>query len=150
MRITVVWYADLSECDYFGPAAAPILRAVGWLERGYPFAIGDPDEAVYHRLCELLRDPWAPGAFAGVHKCDLCRYTPEAQGSRNLFIPGRAFLYVCPELITHYMNAHGYAPPRGFCNAALACPDTREEYLRALLANGGRVLVGALRGNQPP
>ncbi len=78
----------------------------------------------------------------GVHPCGLCRYGGEAHGKNNLFIPGDGCIFVCPELVTHYMNAHRYAPPGEFCRAVLECPPMGSmEYLKSLLASGGRPLV---------
>ena len=69
----------------------------------------------------------------------LCLYAGEAHGKKNLFIPGDGIVFVCPELVTHYMNAHGYAPSAEFCLAALACPPMRSmEYLRSLLSARSR------------
>ena len=77
----------------------------------------------------------------------MCRFHPEAVGGKDLFIPGRGFLYVAPELVVHYMNAHGYAPPAEFCDAVMACPDVdTPAYRKALLANGGKALIAALKG----
>jgi hypothetical protein len=60
---------------------------------------------------------------------------------QTCFIPSNDVVYVCPELILHYINAHGYSPPREFCEAVLACPDIRTmEYKKRLLAAGLRVL----------
>jgi hypothetical protein len=138
----MAWFADLSPCDYFGAEFAPLLRAVGWLEHGKPFSAGAVEPQVFERLAELRRDPWQPATAAGHHACDLCVYEAEARGSRNLFIPGSGLLYVCPELIVHYMNAHGYAPPTEFCRAVLGCPPMWSmDYLKAVLASGGRPLV---------
>ena len=118
-------YSDLQPLDYFGKEAAASLRAIGWLERGDTFVTGEVQLSVFGRLRELLLDPFAPFAFGGAHPCNLCVYTPEARGTRNLFVPGTGFLYVCPELILHYMNVHRYAPPEEFAHAVLACPDQR-------------------------
>jgi hypothetical protein len=50
-------------------------------------------------------------------------------------------IYVCPELITHYVNAHYYKPPEVFCDAVLACPAMGSlEYKRSLIACKGNVL----------
>lgn len=139
----MAWYEDLTECDYFGPEFAPSLRAVGWLQRGYVFPTGAVDRRVYEILIDLSNNPWAPAlpVAAGVYKCDLCLYAGAA-GNRHLFIPGPGFLYVCPELVTHYMNAHGYRPPAAFCEAVLTCPPMRSmSYLKAVLANGGRPFI---------
>jgi len=139
----VTWFEDLSPCDYFGPPElAPHLRDVGWLERGRPFLVGPVDRRIYDCLLELRKDPWQPAVTPGLHACDLCQFDAEALGNANLFIPGIGLLYLCPELIVHYMNAHHYAPPPEFCEAVLACPPMRSmDYRRALLANGGRPLV---------
>jgi len=138
----MAWYEDLTPCNYFGPGYASCLRAVGWLERDHPFSTGPVACDVYARLVELLREPWQPGSFGGLHSCDLCLYEGPP-GHRNLFVPDDELVFVCPELITHYMNAHGYRPPDEFCAAVLACPPMRSvQYLKALLA-GARPLVQA-------
>lgn len=140
----MAWYSDLSPCACFGEEFASALKAVGWLERGHEYRVGRTDEAIYGKLSALLHDPWQPAVTLGVHECDLCQYEPGAKGSTNIFIPANGFLYVCPELITHYMNAHGYLPPDEFCQAVLSCPEMRSSaYMKALLANGGRNLVSA-------
>ena len=136
------WYADLAPCDYFGDEHAGSIRSVGWLERGHAFRRDAIDEAIFNRLQELLSNPWSPFVTVGVHVCDLCQFFPEAHGSSNLFVPGSGFLWVCPELICHYMNAHGYAPPSEFCRAVLNCPDLHTtEYRKAFLENGGRAMI---------
>lgn len=57
--------------------------------------------------------------------------------------PENQFLYVCPELITHYISVHGYSPPEEFCEAVLACPQMgSDEYLAAVAANGGDLFSG--------
>lgn len=138
----MTWFVELAPCDYFGGEQASVLRAVGWLEQGKPFPVGAVDRRVYGRLIEMRQNPWQPAFAAGLQSCSLGQYEPEAHGGKNLFIPGNGFQYVCPELITHYMNAHGYAPPREFCDAVLACPTMRSAaYHKALLANGGRLLL---------
>lgn len=130
----MAWYEDLTPCDYYGQQCVPCLRAVGWLERGHPFATGRVAAEVYARLVELLKEPWQPGIFMGFHRCDLCLYEGPT-GQRNLFVPAGGFAFVAPELIAHYMNAHGYRPPDEFCEAILACPEMRSvAYLKALLA----------------
>src|SRR6476469_11157307 len=119
----MAYYADLSSCTYFGDGHA--LVAIGWLERGNHFPIAARDPRVYQRLVELAVDPWQPMVAPGSLGCTLCEYEPEKLGAKNIFIPGHGFLYVCPELIGHYMNAHGYGPPEEFCEAVLRCPPMR-------------------------
>jgi hypothetical protein len=48
-------------------------------------------------------------------------------------VPGDAKIYLAPELILHYIDQHGYAPPSEFQQAVLDCPTMRSiEYLRAI------------------
>lgn len=135
----MAWIEDLSPVTGY---KADFL-AIGWLERGKPFATGPVDEAVYVRLVEMVKDPWRPRWITmGFHRCDLCLYEGTHSSRRELYIPADGFLFVCPELIVHYMNAHWYRPPDEFCRAVVTCPPMRSmPYLKALLANGGRGLV---------
>lgn len=127
-------YEDLSQCNYFGPDCSACLRAVGWLEHSRPFPTGRVEADVYTRLIELLKEPWQPETFLGSHRCDLCHYEGP-YGNRNLFVPADGFSFVAPELVAHYMNAHGYRPPDEFCAAVLACPPMRStQYFKSLLA----------------
>jgi hypothetical protein len=89
----MAWFADLSQCDYFGAEHADCLRAVGWLERDHAFPTGVVDLSVYSRLVELVKDAWQPGVFMGSHSCDLCIYAGE-RGNRNLFIPAGRQVFV--------------------------------------------------------
>jgi hypothetical protein len=132
----MTWFADLTPCDYFSGGPAANLEAVGWLESGQPFPTGIVERAVYDKLVTLLKSPWQPVVTMGVHHCDLCTYGGPA-GSSNLFVPAGPRIFVCPELIVHYMNAHGYLPPSEFCHAVTACPPMRSmSYLKALRAAG--------------
>ena len=59
------------------------------------------------------------------------------RGFRNLWIPGKDVIYVAPELIVHYIEAHAYRPPDEFCKAVCRCPDmTSAKYSRALESAG--------------
>lgn len=153
----MAWYADLAECDYFAFSDHTSLLAVGWLQRGKPYTAGDVERHVFEKLCELTQDPWSPVTFPGIHLCDLCRFSGDSEatyrksdgrgtcrvgasaGAMSLFVPGEGVIYVCPTNITHYIDAHGYAPPAVFCDAVLNCPPMRSmQYLKAILDNGGR------------
>jgi hypothetical protein len=135
----MAWFADLDRCSYFGARFASCLRAVGWLERGHEFATGQVDSAFAQRLGDLLKSPWAPIAFAGPHTCDLSENERPVRGANNLFVPGDRVIYVCPELIVHYISVHGYAPPVEFCSAVVSCPTMNSpEYFRRLSENADR------------
>jgi hypothetical protein len=155
----VTYYEDLCACDYFGLANVPLI-AVGWLESGQPVPTGDVSPVVFERLFDLVVNPWLPGPsvmFMGWHNCDLCRNGQRGLrevrlgsrshhvGSGNLFVPTDARLYVAPSLILHYIDTHGYAPPREFQQAVLACPPIgSDEYTRACESFG---LISAARAS---
>jgi len=137
----MAWFEDLAPCNYFRPEWSSFLRSIGWLERGKSFPTGLVERKVYDKLLELWNSPWSPLYSMGPHRCDLCYYEGE-YGTTNLFIPGEGFIFVCPQLIVHYMNAHGYRPPEEFCQAVLLCPPMKSmDYLKGILANGGRPMV---------
>ncbi|MDB5328908.1 MAG: hypothetical protein JWP03_59 [Phycisphaerales bacterium] len=141
------------------PIDPKLVRSVG-----DPFITGDVDEQVFERLCELTQDPpqfiWP--AHGGITRCKHCRFTGGGDTKYNrlgsgggsqksytvyavtqgvLWVPGEGFLWRCARTITHAIDAHGYCPPHEFCEAVLRCPPMRSmEYLKAVLANGGREL----------
>ena len=126
----MTYYPDLSACDYFGSTDVPLV-AIGWLENGRPVPTGEVPEQVFDQLRELLREPWGPACF-GWHDCDLCvyRYGPsklgthrKTMGSKNVFVPGDAKIYLAPELILHYIDQHGYSPPAEFQVGGARVPD---------------------------
>ena len=132
----MTFFADLSPCTYFDGVGLPPLIAVGWLESGHTYAVGDPGKQIFTRLQEFQRSEWQPVSFRGGHSCTLCRYG--GSGShKNLFIPGPHVTYVAPEGIVHYINAHGYLPPAEFCQAVVRSPGSdTAEYFAALRALG--------------
>jgi hypothetical protein len=107
------------------------------LARGKPFATGRVDPKVLARLVEFIQDPVQPVMFCGPHWCDLSWHWRKASSHKNVFIPSDGFLYVCPEGIVHYIQAHAYQPPEEFCKAVQACPPMQSKLcMDALLANG--------------
>lgn len=140
-----MWYKDLTECDYFGKEYAGIFTAIGWLKNGKDFPKGSIPRDVYKKIWELSRIPWAFISFRGFHQCDLCEFQFEYEGEKgikNIFIPYKEKIYVFPELITHYINAHFYCPPREFIEAVFLCPSINSvEYKEKLLENGGNQLA---------
>lgn len=134
-------FDDLTECDYFGAEHAHSLRAVGWLAVGKAFSTGRTDSETFAKLKVLLNDPWQPMVFGGIHHCELCQFDPP-HSHANLFVPNNSIIFVCPELIVHYIAAHHYRPPDEFIAALADCPNTRTmQYKKMLLQSGGRTLV---------
>jgi hypothetical protein len=145
LQSNMTWFNDLSVCDYFGLEASVRLRAVGWLHNEHPFHAGRVEPRVYSRLVALLGSAWQPVVSAGFHECEMCLYDP-ARGHINLFIPHGDVVFVTPELVAHYMNAHGYAPPDSVCEAILNCPDMDSmQYKKMLVASGGGVFRSLFR-----
>ncbi len=138
---------DLSPGNYFGEEIAQNLRAVGWLSSEVPFPTGRVERVVFEKLKSLLINPWQPFVSMGVHECEICQFDPPS-GNANLFVPNGKLIFVCPELIMHYIAAHHYRPPDEFLAAVIDCPDTRTiEYKKLLLTSGGRALLSSSRSS---
>lgn len=163
--LTMAWFADLSPCTYFTWPPPPALSAVGWLSCEHEYPVGPVQPFVVARLQQLLKMPFCPWLYLGYHFCEFCPESrPEAPpdvirrgrfadwktdlattivrdrcaGTRNLLVPGEREVYACPELIVHYIGAHGYAPPEEFCHALLHCPPIPSiDYFRRLLRVDG-------------
>ena len=131
----MAWYGDLAHCREFDGANrwdTSALLAVGYLERGKPFAVGPTGQRFRERLTGLLQSPWGFMDFLGGHTCDLCE-SAAPHGSGEVFVPGEHCIYVAPRLVLHYVETHRYRPPDAFVRAVLACPKMgSSRYLRAL------------------
>lgn len=137
----MTYFDDLTVCDYFGAEYAQPLRAIGWLTKDKPFAIGKMDPDAFAKLKELMQAPWQPMVTLGVHECALCQFDAPC-GNANLFVPNGNVLFVCPELIVHYIATHHYRPPDEFITAVTNCPLTSTMlYKKLFLESGGRTLV---------
>jgi hypothetical protein len=98
---------------------------VGWLGGGHAYTRGEAPPALVGRLQEYARR-WGDSVealgwpvAAGCHDCELCGAFATAG---NFGVPAGELLYVCPEMIPHYVEAHDYLPPRAFVEAVLAAP----------------------------
>jgi hypothetical protein len=101
--------------------------------------IGSPD--VIDQLRRLIASNDEPLGFMGIHICELCESDGPA-GAANLFVPTGDRIFVCPELIVHYIIAHRYRPPDSFQDAVLRCPDPRgPEYRELFLESGAGALL---------
>jgi len=130
-----VYAPDLAtECQV---ARGPAVRAIGWLERGQAFPTGPVDPRFLAALRAQFDNRWLPVVSAGMHACDLggCG---GAAGAQHVIIPSRDCVYIAPELIDHYVEAHAYAPPAEFVEAVLACPaQSSDAYVELLLPFAG-------------
>jgi hypothetical protein len=99
--------------------------AVGWLEPDHPFPRGEVSLEFVARLREFARR-WGQSVEAlgwsvagGYHTCEFCG---KAWGSGTFGVPAGDHVFFVPEMIAHYVEQHGYAPPAEFIAAVLACP----------------------------
>jgi hypothetical protein len=137
----VAYFEDLSNCDYFGDDLASELTAIAWLTNDVAFSTGKTPDESYAKLKLLLIDPWQPMIFGGCHDCELCQFD-RPYGHSNLFVPNGSLIFVCPEMILHYIAAHHYRPPDQFLAAVAECPNTHTmDYKKLLLSSGGRNLL---------
>jgi hypothetical protein len=78
----------------------------------------------YFRAAHARCDP-----FRGVHRCEICG---QATSHGEFFIDLNGVRYILPNMVVHYVEAHGYAPPAEFL-----------EQLEAFWAIEGQELVAA-------
>ncbi|MBK8252213.1 MAG: hypothetical protein IPK82_06040 [Polyangiaceae bacterium] len=65
----------------------------------------------------------------GFHRCEFCSLDEvvaekdgvvKLLGSAEVWLPGESVLYAAPNLIVHYIRAHGYQPPAEYLRAVEA------------------------------
>lgn len=106
-------------------ASGSRVRAIGWLGAGAEYSRGAVPPEFMERLIRFTRH-WGESTRAlgwpyacGFHTCEFCG---EFNASGNFGVPSTSVLYVCPEMIVHYIAVHEYQPPPEFVDAVLAAP----------------------------
>ncbi len=105
--------------------SGPHVRAIGWLALGQVYPQGNVGPEFLSRLTLFAGassesvDALGWPVAAGPHTCEFCRL---ARGSDNFAVPGDSVVYVCPEMITHYVQVHQYLPPQEFVSAVGSAP----------------------------
>jgi len=126
-----VYYPDLgNKCQV---EQGPYVRAIGWLSSEHSVEKGEVPQTFIEALRKHIRTAWQPVAMLGEHVCEFCPTRMDGRfiaGSSNVWIPGDGVLYVAPELVVHYIEAHGYKPPDEFITATLECPEQHSEAYR--------------------
>ena len=104
--------------------SAPFVRAVGWLDDAHPFTAGPTPVGFRSRLAFFARR-WGDSttnlrwpAAGGGHQCQYCG---ECVTSGNFGVIAGDLLYVCPEMVAHYVSEHDYLPPDAFRSALVTC-----------------------------
>ena len=106
-------------------ASGKHVRAIGWLSSNQPYTTGDVSADFIRRLKEFAArsaesaEELYFGAFGGFHTCEFCR---RVRGIGNFGVPRDSLLFIAPEMIVHYIEHHGYAPPHEFVEAVLHAP----------------------------
>jgi hypothetical protein len=131
------YYPDLSAYTFVPPAGDPPAVNVGWLHKDQPFERGDVPYDFVNRLKRLALA--RHNQTRGFHVCEFC------QGLRALLASGKEASdlrkqcaedyrissaevrvqdragrwYAAPQMIAHYVEAHGYRPPQEFIDAVM-------------------------------
>ncbi len=125
----MAYFPDLSPYCYI--RRSPAALNIGWLDVNHPYTQGK----VAAELVETLRTlaiTQPKNRMRGFHICNLCNKPQNADGrvvirwgGREHFL-GSAEIWVkdecgtafaAPNLIVHYIEAHGYLPPAEFLRA---------------------------------
>jgi hypothetical protein len=85
-------------------------RSMGWLGDHVPIhgTVGPAALAAikYFRAAHRRCDP-----FRGIHFCEICR---KVIGREEFFIDLDNIRFILPQMVLHYIEDHGYAPPGEF------------------------------------
>jgi hypothetical protein len=117
-------------------AEGPHVRAIGWLDASHPFPTGALSRVTVDCIRSYAKH-WGQSiraldwpVFAGPHKCDFCS---AFWASGNFGVPTGDVLFVCPEMIAHYVAAHHYMPPGAFVDAVESAPLPGSEAYQVLV-----------------
>lgn len=124
------FFPDMGQKSY--SASGKHVRAIGWLHPDHDFTRGEVSGEFLTRLREFAAQSGASsealwfGASGGLHSCEFCG---RAHTCGNFGVPSGDLLFVAPEMIVHYVEAHSYRPPDEFIAAVMRSPLPKtEEY----------------------
>jgi hypothetical protein len=101
------------------------IRAVGWLSAEHALTQGEVPAEFLARLKEFAARWDASTTALGwpvameMHCCELC---DDFMAAGNFGVPGGGLLFVAPEMLPHYVEAHRYRPPDEFIAAVIQSP----------------------------
>jgi hypothetical protein len=105
------------------------LYAVGWLDNCVPVTGQIPDECITALFIANVHNTIISDGTLGWHDCELCskngpvihwqdqQHPLRGQGHHLVRIENS--VYMCPELILHYILDHNYKPPDEFLKALI-------------------------------
>jgi hypothetical protein len=129
----MAYFEDLSPYSYLASKQGENAINVGWLDDKHAYPLNDvPTKAKNAALALCLRPV---NKTRGYHACPFCKPAglgvvveengrKITLGSSEIRITNDGKTYVAPDLIYHYITAHGYCPP--------------EEFITALMNSGNR------------
>ena len=107
-------------------ASGAHVRAIGWLAAGHAFPTGTVPGVFTERLQRFMEGGGKTSQFEmglglclGWHDCEFCG---QFRGRSAFVVPSESGLYVCPEMLEHYVTVHDYLPPPAFVDAVMRSP----------------------------
>lgn len=123
----MAYFEDLSPYTY-GPEERGDTVNVGWLEKGHPYVTGETSQEFRDKLALLCGQAGRRRRgtelihviTCGIHRCEFCSPGGSPPGSSTEIRVRRGNrVYAAPQLLHHYVIAHGYQPPSEFIAAVL-------------------------------
>ena len=117
----MAYFPDLSPYCYDDTPEDTL--SVGFLDPAHRFTKGESSREFRERLRFLCEHPPRERISRGWHPCFFCyRYA----GGAEMRVEHRGTTYMAPVLVTHYVDDHGYLPPREFIEAVMALPSPEQ------------------------
>jgi hypothetical protein len=127
-----VYYPDLSVYTLVNAETDVTILTVGWLHKDYSFSQCQLSDAFKSRLLKFCLNPirFSFGKYV-CHLCSNSSSNPVVSGdglsselgSAEIIVCGiKGKLYLCPDLIYHYVTEHNYCPPTEFVQAVIQSP----------------------------
>lgn len=110
-QINMSYFPDLTEYTY-NPKIKGI-KNIGWLAKNQEFTKGEVDINTLNKLKSIKPNI----RTKGIHPCEFCY---KAGGSSEIWVSSKdGQIYSSPSLIVHYIEHHGYLPPKEFLDAII-------------------------------
>ena len=109
----MAYFPDLSPYAY-GSRNQPGVVHVGWLDGSHAYVKGDVARPLVERMKVLAATPTE--LYRGFHVCEVCRQS-DVRSNGEIRVSHGGVTFAAPVIITHYIEKHGYAPPKAFLDA---------------------------------
>ena len=116
--------------------------AIGWLQRNRQYDQGPVPAGFLEQLLVFCFEQNTVCATTGARRCPLCGESVEPItrngetahfGRAEIRVLGEVDIFAAPTLIYHYVDEHGYRPPRVFIDAVMDGPPPGSPEHRALI-----------------